>query len=90
MADHEFVLEKLSIDVSNANADPEDPDPANPANMTAVVNWTVAGETYKVTLPAMLHDEIRQLLSRFDYEIARHKTATTLVGGDAFTVELIP
>lgn len=78
MADHEFSLTKLSVDVSNVDD-----------AMTAVVNWTVAGETYKVTAPAVSGDEIRQLLARLGYAVSRHPLATALVGGDTFTVELI-
>ena len=78
MADHEFSLTKLSVEVSNA----ED-------KLTAVINFTVADETYKVTLPDSPHDDIRQFLSRLGYAVSRSHQATDLVGGDSFTVDLI-
>ncbi|KKL77692.1 hypothetical protein LCGC14_2032330 [marine sediment metagenome] len=79
MADFEYALTKLSIDVSRPADD----------TTTAVVNFTVAGETYKVTVPAVPHDQIRQLLSRIGYAVSRDQLAPKLAGGDTFSVELI-
>ncbi len=84
MADHVYALTKLSVDVSC----PDVPDPED-ATMTSVVNFTVAGETYKVTVPAVPHDQLRQLLSRLGYAVARDQRAAKLAGGSTFTVDLI-
>lgn len=78
MADHEHTLTKLSVDISSADD-----------AMTAVVNWTAAGETYKVTLPAVSHDEMRQILARIGYALSGDPELTRIVGGNAFTVGLI-
>ena len=81
MADYEYELTKLSVTVSN-NRDAA-------ALLTLVVEWTVADETYKVTLPATPHDQIRQTLARLSYAVSSDQLASKLAGGDSFTVDLI-
>ena len=78
MADHEYTLTKLSVVVSNADG-----------KMTAEINFTKGGETFKVTAADIPHDEIRGLLTRLRAGISDHPQIARLVGSDAFAVELI-
>ncbi len=82
MADHEFTLSKLSVNFSRSN------EGAN-RKTAIVVNFTAADETWEITLPPMLHDELRHLISQFQREISNEREAALLSGSDNFTVVLL-
>ena len=82
MADVEKTVTALSVAVTKGGTEAE-------PNMTVVVNYTVGGTTNKVTAPDILDDDIRRLLSCFEYSVAREKLFAILAGGEDFTITLI-
>ncbi len=83
MADQEYLLQALSISISEVGTegDPE---------MTAVVNFTVNAVTHAVTIPEVLHDGIRHLLAGFGHSVSTDILTADLFGGKDYTVTLIP
>ena len=82
MADHEFTLTRLSIDVANTGDGID-------RKMTAIISFTSAVETWQITLPDMLHDEIRHLLAQFQRGVSGDRVVAGLVESENFTVNLI-
>lgn len=82
MADHEFTLTALSIDSANAGEE-------NNREMALTISFTAGGETWKIVIPSMLHDELRHLTSQIQREISRDQHAASLAESETFTTELI-
>lgn len=82
MADHEFTLTALSVRVVSSGEDMA-------RKVTVTVNFTKAGDTFKVTLPEMLHDNVRQILSQFMRDISVETHAAVLTESDNFITNLL-
>ena len=82
MADVEYTLSALSIDISRGGT-VDDP------TMTIVLNYTARGTTYEITAPDILNDDIRDLLTRVGFAVSNERVFSLLTGGDDFITNLI-
>lgn len=82
MANHEFTLTALSIDSASTGE-------GGNREMAITISFTTAGETWKLVLPSMLHDELRRLISQIQREISLERYAASLTESESFTTGLI-
>ena len=82
MADYEFTLTQLSVTVASSGEEGSE-------QMTATIDFTKAGETFKVTLPDMLHDKLRRILAQLMRSVSVEAHAATLTEAENFTTDLI-
>lgn len=82
MADHEFIVTKLSVNIASTGV-------GSARKMTATINFTKAGQTFSVILPGMLHDEVRHFVAQFARDISPEPYPAILAGSGNFTTALI-
>lgn len=82
MADNVLNLTALSIQIASAGV-------GDDRKMTTVISFTANAATWEITMPDILHDEIRHLVKQFERAISRDQHAAGLTEGANFTVVLL-